>query len=549
MASSHMNSDAKVLVIGLDGATFDLINPWVEEGHLPNIGRLMSEGTWGPLESTIHPLTPTAWTTFLTGKNPGKHGIYDFALFRTGSYEPILTDATHARAASMFQLASLAGKRVVAYNIPWTFPPEPVNGVMIAGFGAPRFDRRLAFPAESFDELTDRVERVSFEIPPRNDRGVIVEAVEAQIEQVGEMGRFLLDSQQPDLCCCVFMATDQVGHVAWERRKARRQSGQPIRDVLLHTYQLVDAEIGRFLEQVDERTTVVLMSDHGFGSRFGVVDLGAALHQAGIVAYEGGAVPAPRVRRLGRKGGLLGIVEAAAKAVMPQGLRGRIRTAMTPKFDWPRTKAWLWGRYPKLRFNVRGREPDGVVESGPELDALWEATCACLRAVKDPVDDQPVIQDIWRGQEVYPGAPPDDAPDLVASTSDFGYISRDVVTGGTRAFLTEEAKQSVGWRHEQGGIHRMNGIFVAHGHGVRAQGRVEGAKLTDVAPTVLHLLEVPVPRAMDGRVLHDALDGEVARETLFTDYDPPPQERCVTEGTAEDRVKVTERLRDLGYVD
>lgn len=549
MASSQVTSSPKVLVIGLDGATFDIIEPWVNEGHLPNIGRLMQEGTWGPLRSTIHPLTPTAWTSFVTGKNPGKHGIYDFALFRSGSYEPILTDATHSRAASVFQLLSLAGKRVVAYNIPWTFPPEPVNGVMIAGFGAPKFDHRLAFPADAFDALADRVDRVSFEIPPRNDRGVIVEAVEAQLEQVGEMGRFLLEAEQPDLCCCVFMATDQVGHVAWERRKARRQDGQSIPDVLLHTYQLVDVQIGRFLERVDDNTTVILMSDHGFGSRFGVVDLGAALQEAGIVSYEGGTVPAPRVRRHGRKGGLLGVIEAAAKAVMPQGIRGRIRTAMTPKFDWARTKAWLWGRYPKLRFNVRGREPNGVVVAGRELDGLWEQTCECLWGVADPRDGKPIIQDIWRGESVYNGAPPDDVPDLVATTRDFGYISRDIVTGGTRAFLTEEAKQSVGWRHEQGGIHRMNGIFVASGRGIKRGAKVEGASLTDLAPTILHLLRVPVPRAMDGKVLRDALAGESAGETVFTDDDPSPQDRCATEGTAEDQVQVAERLRDLGYVD
>ena len=168
-------SERKVLVIGLDGGTFDVIQPWVEAGHLPNIGRLMAEGASGPLRSTIHPLTPTAWTTFLTGKNPGKHGIYDFALFEPGSYQPLRTDASHSRAASLFQLLNEAGRRVVSYNVPWTFPPEPVNGVMIAGFGAPAFDRRLTYPAAAFDDLADRVDRVSFEIPPRNDRGVIVE--------------------------------------------------------------------------------------------------------------------------------------------------------------------------------------------------------------------------------------------------------------------------------------------------------------------------------------------------------------------------------------
>ncbi|MBM3474447.1 MAG: hypothetical protein FJX75_14380 [Armatimonadetes bacterium] len=550
-AMARMNSrEPKVLVIGLDGATFDVIEPWVEAGRLPNIGRLMAEGVWGPLQSTIHPLTPTAWTTFATGCSPGKHGVYDFALFRPGSYEPILTDASCSRVPSVFQLLSEAGRRVVAYNVPWTYPPEPVNGVMISGFGAPKFDERLAYPTAAFEDLQARVDRVSFEIPPRDDRGVIVEAVEAQIEQVGEMARFLIKSERPDLACVVFMATDQVGHVAWVKRQATRANGSTIADVLLHTYELVDAQVGRLLETVGDDSTVMLMSDHGFGNRRGVVDLVSALHQAGLVAYRrAGPVASVRVRRHGRAGGVLGMLEAGLKAVLPKGLRGRIRKSMTPTIDFERTKAWVWGRYPKLRLNVRGREAHGVVEPGAELDALREATCECLLSVTDPADGKPVIEQVWRGEEVYPSAPEGDAPDLVAATRGFGYISRDVVTAGTRAFLTEEAREAVGWRHEQGGIHRMNGIFVARGPGIRSGERLEGAGLADVAPTILHLLRQPVPRSMDGQVLGGALVGDAARAVLFTDAAPEPQPRCTAELTDSDLEQVTERLHDLGYVD
>ena len=549
MAASPSH-EPKVLVIGLDGATFDVVEPWAQAGRLPNIARLMQDGTWGPLRSTIHPLTPTAWTTFATGCDPGKHGVYDFALFRPGSYEPLLTDAGHSRAPSMFQLLSEAGKRIVAYNIPWTYPPEPVNGVMIAGFGAPRFDRRLCYPAEVFDRLAAQVDRVSFEIPPRNDDGVIVEAVEAQVEQVGGMARSLLESERPHLACVVFMATDQVGHVAWVKRAAARADGRPIPDVLLHTYQLVDAQIGRLLEAIDDQTTVILMSDHGFGDRRGVVDFVSQLHRIGLVAYSGRTpLPSVRVRRHGRAGGALGMLEAGLKAVLPRGLRGKLRKSMTPTIDFSRTKVWVWGRYPKLRFNVRGREPQGVVEPGRELDELREATCECLHSVTDPADGRPVIEQIWCGDEIYPGAPDGDPPDLVAATRGFAYISRDVVTAGTRAFLTEEAKEAVGWRHEQGGIHRMNGLFVACGPQVRRGGRLGSASLADVAPTILHLLETPIPRGMDGRVLSDALDGAVGRDPVLTDHHPAPQARCWAEPSEADVKEVTERLHDLGYVD
>ncbi|MBM3498673.1 MAG: hypothetical protein FJX74_08360 [Armatimonadetes bacterium] len=542
-------SAPEVLVIGLDGGTFDLIEPWVEAGRLPNIARLMREGAWGPLRSTIHPLTPTAWTTFATGCCPGKHGVYDFALFRPGSYEAVLSDASCSRVASVFQLLSEAGKRVVAYNVPWTYPPEPVNGVMIAGFGAPRFDRRVACPTEAFEALAERVDRVSFEVPPRNDDGVIVEAVEAQVRQVGEMARYLIESERPDLACVVFMATDQVGHMAWTQRRAMRRDGAAVPDVLLHAYELVDAEVGKLLGVAGEEATVILMSDHGFGERRGMVDLVGALHDVGIVAYQGrGPVPAPRVRRRGRSGGFLGLVEAGLKAVLPRGLRSRVRRAMTPTIDFAATKAWVWGRYPKVRFNVRGREPEGVVEPGAELEALREATCECLRGVTDPADGRPVIEEIWRGDEAYAGAPAGDAPDLVAATRDWAYISRDVVTAGPMALLTEEARQAMGWRHEQSGIHRMNGIFIAHGPRIRRGERIEGAGLEDLAPTLLHLLRTPIPRRMDGRPLLGALV-EGGEQVVCTDRDSPPQARSRPDASDADGLQVAERLRDLGYID
>ncbi len=243
------------------------------------------------------------------------------------------------------------------------------------------------------------------------------------------------------------------------------------------------------------------------------------------------------------------MVEAGLKAVLPQGLRGRIRKSMTPTIDFEETKAWVWGRYPKLRFNVRGREPHGIVAAGAELDALREATCECLLAVTDPADGRPVIEEVWRGEDIYPGAPADDPPDLVAATRGFAYISRDIVTAGTRAFLTEEARQAVGWRHEQGGIHRMNGIFVARGPGIRRGEQIPAADLADLAPTILHLLQTPVPRHMDGRPLLEALVEEFRGETAYTDRVTPPQPRSSPETSEADLQQVTERLHDLGYVD
>src|SRR5689334_13033273 len=133
-----------VFIIGWDGATFDLIRPWVAQGKLPHIARLMETGAHGSLRSNLPPMTFPAWSSFMTGKNPGKHGIFDFTRPRPGRYELEFVNGGHRRAASFWQILTRAGRKVVSISVPCTFPPEAVDGVMISGFDAPGLEGRGA---------------------------------------------------------------------------------------------------------------------------------------------------------------------------------------------------------------------------------------------------------------------------------------------------------------------------------------------------------------------------------------------------------------------
>ena len=121
----------KLLIIGIDGATLDLILPWVESEHLPTIGRLIKSGVHGDLASTLPPVTSPAWPTFMTGCNPGKHGVFDF-IQPTGS-DFSLVNATKIKQPTIWQRLSSAGYRVGVLNVPVTYPPKPLNGFMISG--------------------------------------------------------------------------------------------------------------------------------------------------------------------------------------------------------------------------------------------------------------------------------------------------------------------------------------------------------------------------------------------------------------------------------
>lgn len=146
----------QILLIGLDGATWDLILPWVAEGRLPNLGALLREGSWGTLLSTVPPATFPAWSSFLTGLNPGRHGIFDFTRRKFGTYEVEFVNSTYRRGRSLFRIASEAGKRVGVIGVPATYPPEKVNGFLISGFDAPvatGIDPSFVYPRELFSEI------------------------------------------------------------------------------------------------------------------------------------------------------------------------------------------------------------------------------------------------------------------------------------------------------------------------------------------------------------------------------------------------------------
>jgi predicted AlkP superfamily phosphohydrolase/phosphomutase len=144
---------ARTFVFGIDGATFDVIKPMAERGRLPHLGRLLREGSCGPLRSTIHPITPAAWSSFATGMNPGKHGVFDFSSPNRATYGVKLNNASDRRCESVWGLLSRQSKRVTVVNVPFTYPPEAVNGVLISGFDTPGADRSMSHPREAFDDL------------------------------------------------------------------------------------------------------------------------------------------------------------------------------------------------------------------------------------------------------------------------------------------------------------------------------------------------------------------------------------------------------------
>ena len=212
---------ARTLIIGLDGGSLDLVKQWVEQGDLPNLSKLLEGGTHGHLNSTVPPMTPPAWNSFMTGKNPGKHGIFDFTERVANKLELRIVNSSHRKSETIWKRLSRSGKRVGVIGVPGTFPPEAVNGIMISGFDAPGADERAMYPPGLCKELKEKIGGYILTADFLQDasQGRVDEAVEKLlnvIERKAAAAKYLLSREPWDCFMIVFGETDAVVHHFWK---------------------------------------------------------------------------------------------------------------------------------------------------------------------------------------------------------------------------------------------------------------------------------------------------------------------------------------------
>ncbi|MFQ5341774.1 MAG: alkaline phosphatase family protein [Anaerolineae bacterium] len=552
-------SEKRVLVIGLDGGTLDVIRPWAEAGELPTFQRLLNEGTAGPLKSTIPTSSPAAWTSFMTGVNPGKHGTFDFLRRRPDGYDLQPVRNYLPGLGTMFAWASRHGRRVAVVNVPLTYPPEPVNGIMVAGLGAPD-EADYTYPAGLSDTLRAMGYRVNSEAhyePGLED--AFLREITTTTDKQAEVGLWLFKKEPWDFFTIVLRDLDAVFHSMWSLMDATHPAHDPERaalygDAILNYHKLLDARIADFLDAVDDNTVVMIMSDHGSGPYYREVYLNVWLQQEGFQTLKQGARDAAGgVRALLRRGGVTRENLTARlgwhnvnriKERLPDRVKAlvpRSRPEAMDLVDWSQTRAYSFGLIGQIYINLRGREPQGIVEPGAEYEHVVADLVERLGELTDPETGKQVVDAVYRREELYHGPHAHQAPDLCLVMRDLSYTTHL----GTE--FTRETVFGPPINHESGN-HRPYGMLMAWGPGIRRRGSVSVAEIIDLAPTILHLLGVPVPEDMDGRVLTELLDepagppaDRVAREQVAKADNAAPL-------TAGEEAELMERLRNLGYL-
>lgn len=559
MEQEQSTSFSRVLVFGLDGATWDIAKPLMAAGRMPTLARLVAEGTAGPLASTVPPISAAAWVSFLTGQNPGRHGVYQFRKFDLRQYGGYRDDFATSRdyvGRSFLELVGQRGRSVGSVGVPMTYPPFPVNGFLVSGFPRPFGPNAQVFPPEMAAELgrwDDVQDSFNFSLSAQ----ATVETSDFWVTKYSQIAQNALGQARYDLFLVVWNSTDNIPHLFWKYTDPSYPAydaagAREFGEVINHQYEVADAEMGRLLAALPDaaNTTVLVMSDHGMGPYpHRQVHFNAWLAGQGLLTRKAGASSQPS---------LVNQTISQLRKRLPTQWRQRLRSRLPAdmradlyarhmnlsQIDWPHTQAYRFKIFPSVEgivINVRGRQPEGAVDQGAAYEALRDRLVSSLSQLCDPETGAAIVARVSRREDLFEGPYLDDIPDILVELN-------SAYTGGSQLEGSLVTPMPTDELSAYSASHHPDGLFVFVGPGVQAGQWLEGAQITDLAPTLMHVLDVPVASWMDGRVLQDVFTAAARRPTTYADYDVVRPGDGDVRLTSEEEAAIREQLAGLGYL-
>jgi predicted AlkP superfamily phosphohydrolase/phosphomutase len=539
----------RVLLLGLDGATFTLLDKWIERGLMPNLRRLVTEGTRATLRSVIPPVTGPAWVSFSTGVHPGKHGIFDFRKRVPDRPERQLISALDVQAPTLWEMLAEAGLPVGLINLPVTYPPSDLTSFHLTDMLTPRSAASFCHPPSLYEELRPTLGEYIIDVPEGIVKGP--RGMERYLEALGECTRqrtryaeHLLRTRPWKVATVVYVGPDRIQHPLWdvltEEYAIFRRTAETLRvkELAERYVTLLDECVGRVVAAVPADTDVLVVSDHGFGRLRRRLKINQWLARHKLL------VPSRRRGRVGRLLVAADVLRLRQRlGVMLVRLRGKVPA------DWQRP-FWRWINWSKTRayapsvtemgayVNLQGREVYGSVPP-EQYEQVRDEIIACLRELRDPATGKPMLTIAARREEVFRGEHSEQAPDVVFLLQD-GECTMDVRLEGP---LFEPASWSA-WT----GMHRFEGILIARGPRIRAGAPLAQVGIVDIAPTVLRLCGLAAPSHMDGRSLTELLTEEVLEPTQVVKESVVSRPAADDLYSEEETREVEARLRDLGYL-
>lgn len=543
---THVGSDNQtsdigdaVLLVGWDGAPFDLVRDMVDDGELPTLDSLRQNGYFGPLDTVPYVMSSCAWSTVLTGKNAGKHGVFDFYSneFREGTYfrEPI--DAAARDGPDLGPLLNDRGGKIGQVNVPMTYPVPPVEEFTIGGMISPGIDADgFVHPEDFLDEYDDLEDyRIDVGEGKDADRDTFLDAVEATVDSRMEMACYCLErSDDLDVFFVVFTCPDRLSHYFYHyydeehpfRANETDEDLERFRDTLPDLFRQLDEHLAelkdRFEDAYGEDTLTCVVSDHGMRSLERIFHVNKWLDQHGYLTFKDD-------------------FDDSGDEISEK-LDDRVQYIFG-KVDWEETTAYAMGKRGAIYVNLEGREPAGSVPP-EQYDDVVASLRDDLDEIVDPQTGDDVVEEVLTRDQLFEGPHIERAPDVLLSLTEgyypFGY-----------AFELEEPNlfSTNDWPDMPFvlGIEDGPGIFAAAGQGIDSDAPDLDVELQDMTPLVLHYLGHGVPDDMDGTVPIELFDEDRHRhvESVGGRTGGSAMRDDGDDGS-DDRVK--DRLQDLGYL-
>lgn len=509
---------SKVFILGIDGGSLKLIEQWQDE--LPNFREIMKNGVYGELESTIPPVTCPAWPCMFTGKNPAKLGIYDFlSLPLEGGYKSRFYNSLDYFSHSLWRILSDSGRKVGLFNVPVTYPPPKVNGFSVSGAGTPFADVRkvvYTYP-QNLEGTLDKVVD-GYEVEPRID--ITLSGKEKQyaatfyemLSKKLKAAKYLVTNFDWDLFICVFTVLDRVQHYFWHHMDEThpRHTTDRYQTAVRDFYKRVDQAMGELVSMLHGETNILIVSDHGSQAAHRQFLTNRWLEKIGLLYFSKGSSLRMKTIRavenlfLSKSNPTL---TRLVSKLIPQKILTGLLAYSGPRgetndilgsVDWSRTKAFGLGTTAAggmIFVNLKGRNPDGIVQPGDEYELVRQDIIERLRNLADPKTGEPLDIQVFRKEEVYHGK-------YLASAPDILLLKDKYVFSGARRLGDSE------WQvPPRSGTHTRQGVFMAYGSDIKKSGeKLSNLKIYDITPTILHIFGLPIVKDMDGRVLTEIFD-------------------------------------------
>jgi|Deesub1362A_J573_1020465.scaffolds.fasta_scaffold02690_3 predicted AlkP superfamily phosphohydrolase/phosphomutase len=505
----------KVLVVGLDGATWDVIDPLCKEGKLPTFSKLIRGGVKAKLISTIPPVTGPSWFSFATGRNPGNTGVFDFCIRKENQYEVRPINSQDFFNKAVWDYLSEAGKKVGVVMYPMLYPPYKVNGFVVSGMGAP-WKENITFPKELKGELERLFGEfelyIEYHHPKYNDVDLFFKDVGRVLEKHKGVVQYLLKKEW-EFFIVVFSITDWVQHLAWRYFDKNhplytRNESEKYGEKFIEFWQKIDEILSEILSSIDKETNLFIVSDHGFGPQDECFNL------ANWLEKEGYLVRKRRIREdiLNSVKNFFGPFRErfrVLKRLFPSSFSKKVSTFLDTKanivrgIDFQKSKAYCLGH--TIPFGAIYLNKEILDEE--ECEVLKQEITKKLKNLKKELGENIQVT-IFDPAEIYFGEHVKEAPDIIFTIDNW----RCIIMKSFGNFIFR--KEPFSPRHT--GSHRLEGIFVAFGPDVKKGYEIDSIKIWDVIPTILHIFDVPLPGDMDGKVLKEIfkVNSEVAKKEI-----------------------------------